>query len=1314
MRKINLLIFLLFQLTLVFGQQSNILQKYNGDFEDGITHWRFFEVPNSLGSNYEFTNDAVNGNQAVKINFVSPDATLQDRGFDNWSAGVPVVAGTEYTVKASVKSNLSSGRKVSILLGFFKSDGSVISPQYGDSFDLSNTYTEHTLKAIAPNDAATCWIAFRMKNNTNQDAAGTLYIDNVKLLGKEFKLEHRVMETTLPTNDVPIAGTNVVEEPYFAKNDGSIDATEAFQKAIDHTATAGGGVVFVPAGKYKFDGNLVIPDGVILRGEWKAPTDDQNVEGTVLMPFANKGYGNAEPFVSIDNGSGITNLSIWYPEQDINSVSPYPWTIHCHPERFLGPAYNASVINVTLVNAYQGIKIGPKMNTLHLIRNVYGTPLKQGLWLSQTVDIGRLINVNFTPKYWSGSNLAGAPSESAILAWLGSNSTVGVTIGRSDWEYLYDVKLTGYETGVKLTKYSDIGANGVIYGLQVEKSKIGIDLDNLNPYGWAITKSTFNVEGENSACIKAGDNFSSIAQFNSCSFGGNPQFVANYTPVSTGRLSFQSCHFQNWGSELNDPAINCIKGSVSLMGCKFDQNRQHVSLGENAVGAQLLDNEYPDELIINNQSSGEVIVSNEPLGLDSISIPSHVYAAEPRPLTDNMYNVVDFGAIDDGVTDNTSAFQSALNKAAQDGGGTVYIPAGRFRINTHLTVPTGVELRGIWDVPHHTTSYGSIIYAIEGKNNASGTPFISLESGAGIRGLTVWYPEQSPDEFYPYPWTIQSLGENCWIKDVTLGNPYQGVDFGSFPSDGHIVSYLAAAPIKTGIKVDKSSGEGWLEYIHFNPTYWGHTTGYPINSDDNAQEIVQTIIAKTQSALNAFQFGALANEHVLGTFVYGPHKGIHTLPNDGNSNINVFLHGTDGASNGVYLESKAGSEINFINTQLVTTGNQQNGIITTSSTYSADANFYNVLSWGQGENAPSLNRDGDGNLHIQQYHSKNGTFDIKEGRNRIYNVAISSSPGPQYRIGTNIDQLKLFGSFSKNGFSVTGNNTNKSKIELDYNYKQVVKGTQFSTGWENGDLQTSWDNMLFGNQELTINQDSTYLSETIVSQNARNGQFVLEVEGQNTKNEAIIFKVLDINNKILEEDKLSYWLRANDEGGKFGYIDLLFMDGTRFSELEAVKNEQLSLTLSGLNIGEWKNKVLPIGQYAVGKVIQTVLVQSAADAGIPYNFYIDDIDKGIYVSANSISKGIDQGSLTQVYPNPVKNKTNINFIVNQGDHIKITLKDLSGKIVSILADKTHYVPGEQKISCYLSNIPAGIYILNVVKNDLSGGVSIDSQKIIKI
>src|ERR1051325_10026692 len=62
----------------------------------------------------------------------------------------------------------------------------------------------------------------------------------------------------------------------------------------------------------------------------------------------------------------------------------------------------------------------------------------------------------------------------------------------------------------------------------------------------------------------------------------------------------------------------------------------------------------------------------------------------------------DFGAKGDGQTDDTSAFQKALEAAARAGGGTVQAGRGNFFFAGHLNVPAAVTLAGLWQsVPAH-------------------------------------------------------------------------------------------------------------------------------------------------------------------------------------------------------------------------------------------------------------------------------------------------------------------------------------------------------------------------------------------------------------------------------------------------------------------------------------------------------------------------------------------------------------------------------------------------------------------------------------
>ena len=64
-------------------------------------------------------------------------------------------------------------------------------------------------------------------------------------------------------------------------------------------------------------------------------------------------------------------------------------------------------------------------------------------------------------------------------------------------------------------------------------------------------------------------------------------------------------------------------------------------------------------------------------------------------------SVKDFGAVGDGTTDDTTAIQAAINSfattssASATGGGTVFFPAGKYRITSTLLIGWGVTLQGL-------------------------------------------------------------------------------------------------------------------------------------------------------------------------------------------------------------------------------------------------------------------------------------------------------------------------------------------------------------------------------------------------------------------------------------------------------------------------------------------------------------------------------------------------------------------------------------------------------------------------------------------
>jgi hypothetical protein len=58
------------------------------------------------------------------------------------------------------------------------------------------------------------------------------------------------------------------------------------------------------------------------------------------------------------------------------------------------------------------------------------------------------------------------------------------------------------------------------------------------------------------------------------------------------------------------------------------------------------------------------------------------------------FNVLDYGAVGNGVTDDSTAVQTAFDAASAAGGGTVYLPSGTYLCNTPLVLQYGVNLVG--------------------------------------------------------------------------------------------------------------------------------------------------------------------------------------------------------------------------------------------------------------------------------------------------------------------------------------------------------------------------------------------------------------------------------------------------------------------------------------------------------------------------------------------------------------------------------------------------------------------------------------------
>jgi hypothetical protein len=196
-----------------------------------------------------------------------------------------------------------------------------------------------------------------------------------------------------------------------------------------------------------------------------------------------------------------------------------------------------------------------------------------------------------------------------------------------------------------------------------------------------------------------------------------------------------------------------------------------------------------------------------------------------------------FGALGNGTNDDTAAIQSALNSAAANGGGIVFLPAGNYLVNSSLVVPAQTSLVGVWRAPTAGSQYqGTTLLAVAGAGSTNGSAFITLQgNNSTLEGVTVFYPNQvTSNPPTPYPWAVRGGGgDNVTVQNVLLVNPYLGIDLATHPSGRHLVRGVYGQPLLIGIAVDQCYDIGRIMEIHFWP-FWSQDVNIEAFQSANA------------------------------------------------------------------------------------------------------------------------------------------------------------------------------------------------------------------------------------------------------------------------------------------------------------------------------------------------------------------------------------------------------------------------------------------------------------------------------------------------
>ena len=409
------------------------------------------------------------------------------------------------------------------------------------------------------------------------------------------------VSTGLKEGDRAMPGTCVVQD-FGAVGDGVADDTAAIQRAIDKAAETGG-VVYLPPGRYPVSGSLRVKPGVAVKGVHEAPMAIEPLIGTIILATGGRDDESAPALFEMGNSSTVKGLTIWYPDQKPTDVHPYPWTFHL-------TGFDTTVEDVTLINSYNGIKVGPEDNVRHRIRSVVGCVLRRGLFVDACSDIGRVENVQFHCHWWSSPATGG--DGDTVFHYMIDNLEAFV-FGRTDWEYVTNNFVFPAKIGWRFIKTDKGMCNGHFTANGADACETSVQVDEIQPMGLLITGGQFVAfTGNDPVEVRISDTCTGNVRFVNCAFWGPA--LHNAIIKGKGFVSFSDCYFSSWKDDAPDnPLVVVESGRIQINNSTFATPQPSVELGPEVQHAIIQGNNGIRGVRVIDHTSGKaVIANNEP------------------------------------------------------------------------------------------------------------------------------------------------------------------------------------------------------------------------------------------------------------------------------------------------------------------------------------------------------------------------------------------------------------------------------------------------------------------------------------------------------------------------------------------------------------------------------------------------------------------------------------------------------------------------------------------------------------------------------